>query len=49
VEKGGRKGYITERNGKSSWKWQGIHVFCTCQWNKWTNEWKFYNTQILYS
>jgi hypothetical protein len=23
-EKGGRKGYITERNGRSSWEQQGI-------------------------
>jgi len=21
VEEGGRKGYITERNGRSSWEW----------------------------
>ena len=33
MEKGGRKGYITERNGRSSWEWQGIIAFCTFQWN----------------
>jgi hypothetical protein len=36
VEKGGRKGYITEKNGRSFWELQGI-VFCTCQWNEWMN------------
>ena len=35
VEKGGRKGYITERNGRSSWERQGIIAFCTCQWIEW--------------
>jgi len=35
VEKGGRKGYITERNGRSYWEWQGIIEFCKCQWNEW--------------
>ena len=35
VERGGRKGYITERNGRSSWEQQGIIAFCTCQWNEW--------------
>ena len=34
-EKGGRKGYITERNGRSSWERQAIIAFCTCQWNEW--------------
>ena len=34
VEKGGRKGYITERNGRSSWERQGIVAFCTCQRNE---------------
>ena len=34
VEKGGRKRYITERNGRSSWEQQGIVTFCTCQWNE---------------
>ena len=24
----------TERNGRSSWEWQGIFAFCTCQWNE---------------
>jgi hypothetical protein len=27
VEKGGRKGYITDRNGRSSWERQGIVAF----------------------
>ena len=27
------KKYITERNGRSSWEWQGIIAFRTCQWN----------------
>jgi hypothetical protein len=35
VEKSGRKTYITGRNGRSSWLWQGIVPFCTCQWNEW--------------
>jgi len=35
VEKDGRKKYITERNGRSSWERQGIVAFCTCQWNDW--------------
>jgi hypothetical protein len=30
----GGKGYITERNGKSSRKRQGIIVFCTYHWNE---------------
>jgi hypothetical protein len=34
VEKGGRKKYITERNGRSSGEWQGIVAFCTYQWNE---------------
>jgi len=34
VEKGGRKKYITERNGRSSRERQGIGTFCTCQWNE---------------
>jgi hypothetical protein len=34
VEKGGRKKYITERNGRSSCERQGIVTFCTCQWNE---------------
>jgi hypothetical protein len=38
VQKGGRKGYITDRNGSSSWEGQGIVTFCTCQWNEWINE-----------
>jgi len=33
LEKGGRKKYIIERNGRSSGERQGI-VFCTCQWNE---------------
>ena len=37
VYKGGRKGYITERNGRSSWEWQRIISFCTCQWNEWVS------------
>jgi len=37
VGKGGRKKYITERNGRSPWEWQGIIAFCTCQWNEWRN------------
>ena len=40
VEKGGRKGYITEKNGRSSWEHHGIIAFCTCQWNE-------MNTNIL--
>jgi hypothetical protein len=24
----------TERNGRSSWEWQGIVTVCTCQWNE---------------
>ena len=39
VEKGGRKRYITQRNGRSSWEQQGIVTFYTCQWNEWMNEW----------
>ena len=35
VEKGRRKEYITERNGRSSWERRGIFEFCTCQWNYW--------------
>jgi len=31
----GGKGCITERNGRSSWKQQGIVTFCTWQWNEW--------------
>jgi hypothetical protein len=31
---GGRKKYVTERNGSSSWERQGIVAFCTCQWNE---------------
>ena len=38
VEKGGRKGYITERNRRSSWQWQAIITFRTCEWNEWMNE-----------
>jgi hypothetical protein len=34
VEKGGRKVYVTERNGRNYWEWQGIVAFCTCQWNE---------------
>jgi hypothetical protein len=43
---GGRKGYITERNGRSSWERQGIVTFCTRQWNEQINEWIFYDTLI---
>jgi len=25
------------KNGRSSWEWQGITAFCTCQWNEWMN------------
>ena len=35
VENGGRKGYITERNGRSSWEQREIVSFCTCQLNEW--------------
>ena len=35
MEKGGRKNYITERNGRSCWEQQGIVAFCTCQWSEW--------------
>jgi hypothetical protein len=38
VEKGDRKKYITERNGRSYWERQGIVAFCAYQWNKWINE-----------
>ena len=38
MENGGRKKYITKRNGRSSWERQGIVAFCTCQWNEWMNE-----------
>jgi len=31
---GGRKGYIIERNGRSSREWQGIIAFWTCQMNE---------------
>jgi len=31
-EKGGRKGYITERNRRSSSEQQGIVAFCMCHW-----------------
>jgi len=24
-----------KRNGRSSWEWQGIVAFCTCQWSEW--------------
>ena len=37
AENGGRKKYITERNGRSSWERQGIVAFCTSQWNEWIN------------
>ena len=36
---GGKKGYITERNGKSSCEQQGIVALCTCQRNEWIDEW----------
>jgi hypothetical protein len=32
MEKNGKKKYITERNGRSSWEQQGIVAFCICQW-----------------
>jgi len=32
---------ITERNGRSSWEWQGIIQFCTFQWNEWMNVFHF--------
>jgi hypothetical protein len=35
VEKSGRKKYITERSGTSSWEEQGIVAFCI----RWMNEW----------
>jgi hypothetical protein len=50
MEKGGRKKYITERNGRSSWEWQGIVEFCTCQWNEWiihSEVFFFYKVQLL--
>ena len=28
------RGYITERNGRSSWERQESVTLCTCQWNK---------------
>ena len=34
VENGGRTGYITVRNGRSSWERHGIGAFCTCQRNE---------------
>ena len=39
AEKGCKKKYLTERNGRSSWEWQGIVTFCSCQCNEWMNEW----------
>jgi hypothetical protein len=38
VEKGGRKKYITERNGRSFWERQRIVAFYTCQMNEWIPE-----------
>jgi hypothetical protein len=32
--KGRRKGYITERNERSSLEQQGIVAFCKCQWKE---------------
>jgi hypothetical protein len=34
VEKGGKKGYMSERIGRSFREWQGIVAFCTCHWNE---------------
>jgi len=45
LEKGGKKGYITERNGRSSWKWQEIIAFCTPM--EWMNEISTYNRSYL--
>jgi len=44
MEKGGRKKYITQRNGRSSWELQGIVTFCACQWNEWN--WKTKNSAL---
>jgi hypothetical protein len=44
VEKSGRKNYITERNGRSSWEWQEIFAFYTCQCNEWK---KVYEKKVL--
>jgi hypothetical protein len=35
---GGKKGYITDRDRRSSRKRQRIVAFCTCQWNELMNE-----------
>jgi hypothetical protein len=40
VEKGGRKRYITDRNGRSFREQQGIVAFCTCQWNGCIARWQ---------
>jgi len=34
---GRQEKYVTDRNGRSSWEWQGIVAFCTCEWNEWMN------------
>ena len=39
VERGGRKKYITDRNGRWSWERQGIVASWTCQWNERLTEW----------
>ena len=45
MEFGGGKEYTTERNGRSSWEWQGIIAFCTCQWNNEYLIWETYKYQ----
>jgi len=46
LEKGGRKEYITDRNGRSSWEWQGFVAVFTCQWNEWisSRQWVAFRT-----
>ena len=46
--KGGRKKYITERNGRSSWEWQGIVAYCTHQWNEWMKADSFKQRQTIH-
>jgi hypothetical protein len=39
MDKSGRKKYITERRGRSSFERQSIFSFCTCQWNELMDGW----------
>jgi len=47
VEKGGRKEYITERNGRNSWERQGIITFSIHQWSEWMNEPFLYSHMLV--